>query len=80
MPLKHQQAIEEILTYFHESWMNAEDKAEMNRGILKSFGGTMGSLDARIETGIRNGYSVKNQLALCRCIVELAKAHGDEKP
>lgn len=67
--MKHQQAIEAMLANFHASWMNADDKAEMNRELLNAVGKTMEELDADIETGVQNGYSVETQLEICKALM-----------
>ncbi len=60
-----------MFSNFHASWMDADDRTEMNRELLKSLGKTMEQLDDDIEVGVRNGYSVQTQLEICQSICAL---------
>lgn len=71
--MKHLATIEAILAMFHQPWMNAEDKAEMNQRLINASGRTLEQWDADIETGVRNGHSVEDQLKVAHVVATVDK-------
>ena len=63
MKLKHQKAIEQIITELHESWMNEVEKKELNKIVLKLYGK---KFDDDIEAGVRSGHSVESQIEIAK--------------
>lgn len=79
--MKYESAINEILSLFHSPWMDAQDKEEMNREVLKAMGKTMEELDDEIEKGVIRGYSVETQVELARKLVSIMENHiGGARP
>lgn len=68
--MKHEAAIKGSFALFYESWMNDEDKAEMDSEMLMAMGKTMEELDAAIEAGEQNGYPVAVQLKLIAAAIK----------
>ena len=62
--MKHALTISQILSLFHESWMSIVERKQMDEDVLASIGKTMEQLNSEIEEGIRNGYSVEQQLSI----------------
>jgi hypothetical protein len=67
--MKHKKTILSLLAHFHESWMDDEDREEMNRELLRASGKTMEQLNEDFETGIKNGYSIEQQMEIIRRIL-----------
>ena len=59
--MKHIAVIRPLLDAMHESWMSEEDKAEIEREVVRQFGD---ELDRAIDQGISNGYTPEKQAAL----------------
>ena len=49
-----------------ESWMDDQDKAEFILLSLQQSGKTLSDVNEEIETGIKNGYSIAQQLEAVR--------------
>lgn len=60
--LKHKEAIESLFAMFYESWMDDDDKREFVQMLLSKTGMTLDDLDNSIEEGIKNGYTIQEQL------------------
>jgi len=67
--MKHATAIASLLAEFHEPWMDEEDKVALNAALLEAVGRTPEALDAEMETGIRNGIPLEQQMALARLLI-----------
>lgn len=72
--MKHLKVIEDMLSGFHEPWMDSADKAQMNQELLKATGLTLEQLDADIETGVQNGFSVQSQMILVKRLIQTLKS------
>jgi hypothetical protein len=49
--------------------MNDEDREDMNRELLRASGKTMEQLNEDFDTGIKNGYSIEQQMEIIRRIL-----------
>ena len=63
---KHGRAIELFFEGMFESWMDDQDKAEFILLSLQQSGKTLSDVNEEIETGIKNGYSISQQLEAVR--------------
>ncbi|NGZ17530.1 hypothetical protein G6Z94_09255 [Vibrio aestuarianus] len=72
--LKHQAPIYSVFEIMFESWMNDDEKREFIDLVLQRAGITLSELDESIEEGVKNGYSVEEQLAVVRLLM-----HGSER-
>jgi len=68
--MKHKRAILSILANFHRSWFSDEERQEMNRWLLNAIGKTMEQIDKDIETGIKNGYPIEQQMEIVRRVID----------
>jgi CHASE3 domain sensor protein len=68
--LKHSNAIKEIFEEMFESWMDDSDKAEYITSICSAMNSSLTELDSQIEQGVKNGYSVKIQVAMFKKILK----------
>jgi len=69
MRIKHDEAIKQFFELFFEDWMSNEDKQEFIVGILDEMGITLEEFDRNIEIGLQNGYSVEQQIELCKHLI-----------
>jgi hypothetical protein len=76
--MRHQKIIADLLSSFHEEWMDFDDKAKMNSELLRAAGKTMEQLDAEIEIGVRNGYPPETQLAIYKRVVAMLVKPNDK--
>jgi len=60
--MKYEKEIKTIFSLFYDDWMDEDDKANMDHHLLKYIGKTIEELSEDIDTGIKNGYSIKDQL------------------
>lgn len=72
--MKYEATINEMFSIYHESWMNAQDKVDLNREILRLTGKTMEQLDEDIEIGVRNGYPPETQILMARTAIALMRS------
>lgn len=63
---RHGKAIHEIFELLFEPWMNDSDKFELIKLYLSANNKTLGDLDDALEKGLRNGYSIEDQISLCK--------------
>jgi hypothetical protein len=69
--MKHEQTIRRLIAELHQPWMNDADKSEFDAMMIEKFGD---KLDADIEAGIANGYTIDQQAEIVRNIFkELSK-------
>ncbi|MDK9790620.1 hypothetical protein [Vibrio sp. D431a] len=68
--IKHKATIDSIFECFFESWMDEDDKKNFVDCFLNQSGKTMADLDNDIEIGIRNGYSVEQQVSLIKMVIK----------
>jgi len=68
MKMKHEETIRNILAALHQPWMDEEDKREFDEKMLALHGAEM---DARLDEGIKNGYSLEQQKSLALAIIPL---------
>lgn len=61
--MKYEQTIKNILSEFHESWMDDADKEDCDAEVIRRIGK---ELDAAIDEGVANGYTVEQQEKLVR--------------
>lgn len=66
--MKHEAEINEMLNivFQKESWMADEEHKEIIEETFKKIGINKQSLSNDIETGVKNGYTVKQQLYLVK--------------
>jgi len=67
--MKYQKELDEMFSYFHESWMDENDKENFNKDILKEMNTTMEGLDIMFEQGVEKGYSIETQLSLAKQLI-----------
>jgi hypothetical protein len=71
--IKYEKEIDKILSWFHEDWMNEDDKKELNNILLEEIGLSYESLSNDIEKGVNNGFSVEKQLSYIIKILGITK-------
>lgn len=66
--MKHEIEINKLLKelFYDESWMDDNDYKEVIELTFKTTGITKQKLSDSIETGIKNGYNVEQQIELLR--------------
>ncbi len=66
--MKHETEIDNLLKelLYDESWMDDNDYKEVIELTFKTTGITKQKLSDSIETGIKNGYNVEQQIELLR--------------
>ena len=69
MNLKHDKAIKQFFEMFFEDWMDETERQEFVVLALQLMGRTLEDLDADIEQGLQNGYSVEEQFDIIRQII-----------
>ena len=68
--MKHEKEIDSILReLLYESWMSEKDYLEVLDMSLKMIDTTKQSLSNDIETGVKNGYSVGQQMEMLKQIL-----------
>jgi hypothetical protein len=72
--MKHETKIDKLLRelLYDESWMDDEDYKEVIDLTFKTMGITKQKLSDDIETGIKNGYTVKQQIDLLKQVLNIA--------
>jgi hypothetical protein len=80
--LEYGNAIYSIFELMFEPWMDDRDKAEYMALALQAEGKTFADLDRELATGVANGYSVEQQVEICRKLFSgqpfIIQASGDE--
>lgn len=64
--LKHGEAIYKIFELLFEPWMSVVDKLELIKLALRANNKKLGDLDNELEVGLKNGYSIEDQISLCK--------------
>jgi hypothetical protein len=72
--MKHENEIDNLLKelLYDESWMDDEDYKEVIDLTFKTMGITKQKLSDDIEVGIKNGYTVKQQIELLKRVLNVA--------
>lgn len=72
--MKHEIEIDKLLKelLYDESWMDDEDYKEVIDLTFKTMGITKQKLSDDIEIGIKNGYTVKQQIDLLKRVLNVA--------
>ncbi|MFT6880879.1 MAG: putative Ser/Thr protein kinase [Arcticibacterium sp.] len=72
--MKHETEIDKLLKelLYDKSWMDDEDYKEVIDLTFKTMGITKQKLSDDIETGIKNGYTVKQQIDLLKQVLKIA--------
>lgn len=72
--MKHETKIDNLLKelLYDESWMDDEDYKEVIDLTFKTMGITKQKLSDDIEIGIKNGYTVKQQIDLLKRVLNVA--------
>ncbi len=72
--MKHESEIDNLLKelLYDESWMDDEDYKELIDLTFKTMGITKQKLSDDIEIGIKNGYTVKQQIDLLKRVLNVA--------
>lgn len=72
--MKHESEIDNLLKelLYDESWMDDEDYKEVIDLTFKTMGITKQKLSDDIEIGIKNGYTVKQQIDLLKRVLNVA--------
>jgi hypothetical protein len=72
--MKHETEIDNLLKelLYYESWMDDEDYKEVIDLTFKTMGITKQKLSDDIEIGIKNGYTVEQQIDLLKRVLNVA--------
>ena len=72
--MKHETEIDNLLKelLYDESWMDDEDYKEVIDLTFKTMGITKQKISDDIEIGIKNGYTVKQQIDLLKRVLNVA--------
>ena len=72
--MKHETEIDKLLKelLYDESWMDDEDYKEVIDLTFKTMGITKQKLSDDIEIGIKNGYTVEQQIELLKQVLNVA--------
>jgi hypothetical protein len=72
--MKHETEIDRLLKelLYDESWMDDEDYKELIYLTFRTMGITKQKLSDDIEIGIKNGYTVKQQIDLLKRVLNVA--------
>lgn len=72
--MKHETEIDNLLKelLYDESWMDDKDYKEVIDLTFKTMGITKQKLSDDIETGVKNGYTVKQQIELLKRVLNVA--------
>ena len=72
--MKHETEIDKLLKelLYDESWMDDEDYKEVIDLTFKTMGITKQKLSDDIEIGIKNGYTVEQQIDLLKRVLNVA--------
>ena len=72
--MKHETEIDNLLKelLYDESWMDDKDYKEVIDLTFKTMGITKQKLSDDIEIGIKNGYTVKQQIDLLKRVLNVA--------
>lgn len=72
--MKHETEIDNLLKelLYDESWMDDEDYKEVIDLTFKAMGITKQKLSDDIEIGIKNGYTIEQQIDLLKRILNVA--------
>jgi hypothetical protein len=72
--MKHETEIDRLLKelLYDESWMDDEDYKEVIDLTFRTMGITKQKLSDDIEIGIKNGYTVKQQIDLLKRVLNVA--------
>jgi len=72
--MKHEIEIDNLLKelFYDESWMGEEDYKEVIYLTFETVGVTKQKLSDDIETGIKNGHTVKQQIDLLKRVLRVA--------
>ena len=72
--MKHEIEIDKLLKelLYDKSWMNEEDYKEVIYLTFKTMGITKQKLSDDIEIGIKNGYTVRQQIDLLKQVLNVA--------
>lgn len=72
--MKHETEIDKLLKelLYDESWMDDEDYKEVIDLTFKTMGITKRKLSDDIEIGIKNGYTIKQQINLLKRVLNVA--------
>ena len=69
MSVPYETEILELLSEFHEPWVNEQEKAEFDELMLEHVGG-IEKISDEIHVGVCNGYTVDFQMKMARKLFE----------
>ena len=71
--IKYEKEIDQFLMdIIYENWMNEEDYNEVITETFKQLGTNKEKLSADIEVGVKNGYTVEQQIVLLKRVLNVA--------
>lgn len=72
--MKHETEIDNLLKelFYYESWMDDNDYKELIDLTFKTMGITKQKLSDDIEIGVKNGYTVEQQIDLLKRVLNVA--------